>query len=281
MKILRSFIRILTRKCLGNKAELVAHRIYHRLLRSAGQFSIPETDTTVELLTRICRRSSTILDVGANVGRYSGYFSQYIAGDAKIYAFEPGASAYALCSANTSKNSNIVCLNLALGDTDKTQYLHIPLDARNNPVSALGWTGGDQPSGSETVQAIETRSLDGLVNVGEIEIRSPLFLKIDVEGAEMSVLQGAAKTISEFKPVLYFECELSHLERNDTAWQTIWEFLAIHGYIIVLEDKGLFHRCDAIAPGNPNYFGFPANSEFPEKEHYTIDEIAGMYTSDG
>lgn len=255
--------------------------MYHSLLRSAGRFDIPETVPTTELLAYLSRRSATILDVGANVGRYSRFFSRHVATDARVFAFEPGTSAYSLCLSNTNRNDNIVCHNIALGDTDKTEYLHIPTDDGNNPVSALGWTGGEQASGSEIVQEIKTRSLDALAGDAEIEIRAPLFIKIDVEGAELAVLKGAAKSIKQFQPVLYFECELSHLKRNRTVWQEIWDFLVSHEYLILSEENGLFLLREELSPDCSNYFSFPATAEFPRKEHYTFDEIARVYTHDG
>ncbi len=96
---------------------------------------------------------------------------------------------------------------------------------------------------------MDWRSDDGLV------LPEPLiFLKLDVEGAEQDVLEGAADLILKQKPIIYFECELRHLERSGRSWEPIWEFLTTRGYGIWAESEGKFIQCSMIQPRESNYF---------------------------
>ena len=154
------------------------------------------------------KKGGSIIDVGANIGNHSVYFSKICK---KVLSIEPNPACYFLIKANLLANSceNVTVLNKAVSDTIGTanlcfDYLH---------------TGGGSilPSGkkveTETIQ-VETVTLDSLM--GEVEKIS--CLKIDAEGHEVNIINGARNLLTRDKPLVVFEAhDLSALKRTAKA----------------------------------------------------------------
>lgn len=141
-------------------------------------------------LCRLVPRGRAAVDAGANRGVYAYWIAQRAT---HVYAFEPspGPSAYL----RRARVSNITVFDVALSNTRGEGVLHVPaIDGE----ASLG-THVDQERA--TPIPVELACLDdfGLKGVG--------FVKIDVEGHELQVLQGGAGTIGRCRPVLFIEIE--------------------------------------------------------------------------
>jgi FkbM family methyltransferase len=136
------------------------------------------------------------IDVGTWWGPWSWWLAKRVA---RVEAFEPNAS---ICNTlNDILPSNVTLHNVALSDARGEASLW-------SPSSELGTEGrstlvGDGTSGW-LPQRVETAPLDdfGFSDVG--------FVKIDVEGSELSVLQGARALLEKEKPTLLVEVEEAH-----------------------------------------------------------------------
>ena len=124
-----------------------------------------------------------VIDVGANIGEFSVAVAPHAK---KVYAFEPVARSRALLQKNTASSPTVEIIDCALSNTEGTVTL--APDTKNN-------SGTYRVTGSGT---IPLRTLDSF-NL------TPDFIKIDVQGLDIRVLQGAARTIAKNKPVLLFE----------------------------------------------------------------------------
>ncbi|WP_246942871.1 FkbM family methyltransferase [Bacillus pinisoli] len=133
--------------------------------------------------------SAVIYDLGANIGNHTLYFSKYTNAE-KIFAFEPSKETYKLLDENIKRNQlkNVQALNLGVGN--KTSKATLVANKENMGASFL--TLSDEGD-------IEVVSLDSL------DLPSPDFMKIDVEGFEYQVLSGATKLLKETKPVIWIE----------------------------------------------------------------------------
>lgn len=135
------------------------------------------------------------IDVGANYGLYSYALSKLYS---RVVAFEPNPKAVMLLHAWKCPNVDVVETALSSEEGDSTLY--VPVE---NRFEMLGWGSLDPdncPGATHFTRfAVHRRSLDsfGLNDVG--------FIKIDVEGHELQVLQGAAETITRYKPNLLIE----------------------------------------------------------------------------
>jgi FkbM family methyltransferase len=130
------------------------------------------------------------VDAGANRGVYA----YWIAKRAKhLYAFEPlpEPSSYL----RRAKVANITVFDVALSDTDGEGILRVPA------------TDGEASLGSH-VNADHTTSIRvPLARLDDFHLADIGFLKIDVEGHELQVLQGGDETIRESRPILFIEVE--------------------------------------------------------------------------
>ncbi len=75
---------------------------------------------------------------------------------------------------------------------------------------------------------VEVDTLDGLCSRGGLTRLD--FLKIDVEGAELHVLEGGAKAIEAFRPAILVEIEERHLSRYRLSTQAVVDWLCARGY---------------------------------------------------
>ena len=121
----------------------------------------------------------------------------------------------------------IKLFSCALADTvGETKFTVMP-ESSMGKLGHSTFDSGDAAAGSINVR-IET--IDGLIAAGQIEPAQ--LVKIDVEGAEFLVLQGAQELIRQHHPIIYIEAHSRVLARQCT------EFLTLHGYEITVLQTG-------------------------------------------
>lgn len=189
------------------------------------------------LIDKFSSRASCSIDVGANYGMYTYYASRRFA---RCYSFEPQPY-FIETLAGAYRNANVELFQVALSDRAGTGIMRMPVCDRGystiNPHNQLEGKV-DESDGIESLE-VKTCRLDdyGFKQVG--------FLKVDVEGHELEVLQGAMETIRSSKPVIYVEVEERH---RAGSVQSVESLLAGLGYscYFLLEKKLLpfsrFHQ---------------------------------------
>jgi FkbM family methyltransferase len=153
---------------------------------------------TVTWLEETMKPGAVLYDIGANVGAYSLIAAGLSNGMARVVAIEPAfANFNALCR-NIMINhagDSVIPLQLALAARTGTAdffYANVQSGAGGHAVNApVG--GGGTPFKSAHRQRVLTYRLDDLI--GHIGLPEPTHLKIDVDGAELEVLDGAAETL--------------------------------------------------------------------------------------
>lgn len=161
---------------------------------------------------------SVLLDVGANVGMYSVLAAA--ARQMKVFAFEPESQNYGLLNANIAVNGlsdRVLAYPIALSDKMALDRLFLSqFDAGGSCHSIGEQVGFDlKPRSAAFVQGSFSATIDQLVDAGSMPV--PDYIKIDVDGFEHKVLDGASKTLADptVKEVLV---ELNtHLEEHRAA----------------------------------------------------------------
>ena len=158
-----------------------------------GEFSHLE----VELFEQICRKDDTILEIGANIGAHTQFFSNEVGDNGQVFAFEPQRIVFQTLCANIALNSmtNVYTYHMALSDEDGTALI-APID-----YSKLGNFGGISIENTQKGEPVQQKILDSFIE----QIENVKLIKVDVEGMEQKVLKGAEKIIKKFKPFLYVE----------------------------------------------------------------------------
>lgn len=156
----------------------------------------PHEQGTERLLQYVLKPGDTFVDVGANVGFYTRMGSTLVGESGQVLAFEPLPSALRLLQMNTKSLTNVVVDARALSDHNGDEDFHV---REQGDTSSL--LPGDVSSKVRVaVTTLDSRMLNGDGAAARVD-----FIKIDVEGAELNVLRGAAKTIERFQPLVYFE----------------------------------------------------------------------------
>lgn len=142
------------------------------------------------LFVRHVRPGGTFLDVGAHVGFYTLLGSRLVGGDGRVWAFEPDpTNAHHLREhARINRLSNVHVEEAAVAAAEGT--------ARFGGGSGSG-TGRLTEAGEV---AVRTVALDPLCARHGLD---PSAIKIDVEGAETAVIEGATETIGRARPVIF------------------------------------------------------------------------------
>jgi FkbM family methyltransferase len=143
---------------------------------------------TALLLSQI-GRNDVAVDVGANIGYYTTLLAQKAK---KVYAIEPDEENFLILKKNVEENNlkNVVLLNCAAGNKKETKYLI--KDKENFGNSRLNGKKGE---------VINCLRLDDIL-VNEQYISS---IKIDTQGWEPAVVEGAKKIIERDSPTLFLE----------------------------------------------------------------------------
>lgn len=261
---------------LGPERELTLHRAYHGVLRRGGRFAPPEDPLTLAVLDLLAARAHTVLDIGANTGRYAHRFALHAPPEATVHAFEPHPRARALLEANTAGDVRVRVHPCALGAEDGTLDLAVPLDELGNPVTALAHLGESGPG--EVSVPVQVRTLNGLVSAGLIPLDPPVLVKLDVEGHEGAVLGGAGRLLALGAPI-YFESQEEHLRRAGVP--SPWPLLRDAGYCVLVRDGDGWRTCDAPEAARPNYLALRLAS--PPAGHLSharlVAVLAGWETS--
>ena len=132
-------------------------------------------------------------DIGSNWGWFSLFLASKPAFRGKVHAFEPFPSSYADLRSVVEQAglSNVIqCHNMALSDRAATINMRLP-DGFQSGQAVM--------EESAPSSGVKSAPLDSL------SLEPPWIVKMDVEGAEMKVLNGARDTFSRHKPLIIFE----------------------------------------------------------------------------
>ena len=161
------------------------------------------------------------IDVGGHIGFFTMHMAAAVGPEGRVYAFEPLDSNASLLERSIAENGfddRVRFQRAAVGAAPGTATLTFPAETLNSGGAYLLQDGTAALTGNQK-KAVRLVALDAL------ELRRPVrFIKMDVEGAEPQVLRGAARILTEDKPVILSELHPTQLAR--ASGMTAGEFLA-------------------------------------------------------
>lgn len=149
------------------------------------------------------REQSIVWDIGANVGVFA-FAAASIARKGSVLAVEPDIWLAQLIrkSAALAENLSLTVQVIPAAVSARNGIASLLIAKRGRASSCLESAGGrSQMGGVRDTVLVPTLTMDTLLDSGT----APTFVKIDVEGAEVQVLQSAKKLLSEVRPLLYIE----------------------------------------------------------------------------
>ena len=169
------------------------------------------------------RPGDIAVDCGAYKGSYLWSLSRAV-GPGRVVAFEPqaGPASYLQEVVARCGLKNVIVENKAVSDCEGRMTLYIPGGTASAGAS-LEQKFADDPNCA--MGEVEIVSLDSYFADSAARIAA---LKIDVEGHELAVFQGAERLIEKHSPVLVFECEERHLRGRSVV--DVLKWLQERGY---------------------------------------------------
>jgi FkbM family methyltransferase len=168
------------------------------------------------------------MDVGANVGWHTLLMAHLVGEGGRVLAAEPNPSVRKRLEDNLKLNRfrQVEVIPHAIADTEGAVDFYGP-DA-DDASSGDGHVITAAAMAQRGVIRVETRRVDAILLATQIE-RLDL-IKIDVEGFEWPVLQGAVQTIAKFRPHIVFEYNAEYAFRGGGTSQLLWEFFEENRY---------------------------------------------------
>lgn len=205
-----------------------------RSLDLYGEFSEAE----LLLLRRLVSDGMVVLDVGACIGTHTVLLAKAVGPTGAVHAFEPQRLLFQTLCANLAINSvpNAFVHHAALGDESGT--LFAPAIEPYRPANFAGFSLSAVPPGEPVP----------VVTIDWFRIERVDLIKIDAEGMERRVLEGATETIGRCRPVLYVEND-----RNELAADLV-ACIARQGYLMYWHTPRLYNPAN-FAKRTENVFG--------------------------
>lgn len=171
----------------------------------------------LEFFRFVVSREGVVIDAGANIGNHSIYFSRVM--KRRVLAFEPNAATFDVLDLNCKENfADVARFNVGL--SEKSGFSDFVIDGvleKNVGMAKLG-------EKKDSTGCVRLISIDEFLHMNH-EISNLAAIKIDVEGYEESVLNGAMKSISKHKPSIFVECQ------DEISFQAVSKILEKLDYI--------------------------------------------------
>lgn len=183
------------------------------------------------LLPKLLKPSEIVIDIGANRGVYAYTLARI---GARVELFEPNPVCAQILASWAAQWPNVNLHSVALSDHEGSAELQIPVDDAGVEHDASA-SIEKSDSGQFREQVVPLATLDSF------QFLQVALIKIDVEGHEFSVVQGAQKTIASDKPALLIEIERRHVNHSFSA---TFNFLQGEGYRSFFFDAGILRPID-------------------------------------
>ena len=234
MKI-KNKIRILLLKILGSEnvdtlryikfkykfGKFSRYKDKNSFIKAFSRFYEPE----MALIPKILNNPEVIIDIGANYGTYSFYFSKLYP-NSKIFAFEPSTRTFNIFGKIIKKFNlkNVIPLKKGLGSKEEKKKIVMPAHY--------------------TILAYD-------------------FIKCDVEGFEFEVFKGAKNTLKNLKPIVFVEVEERHTRKYGTNSDEVLNFFKKLNYLCYSIRGDTLTRTDLTQASNPLYLFVHKSTKLP------------------
>ncbi len=202
----------------------------------------------------------TVIDVGANVGQFTIAAAMTFP-DVEIHSFEPIPECVAVLKGNTQALSVVKVYPVALGERIDRCRFRVNSHSQSSSMLTLAKSHLDAFPNEREVRTIdvEMTTLDAVF--ADVELKSPILLKLDVQGYEAKTIAGGLRTLKRCDYVVMeaslqpmYEGELRFTEILSLMMQQGYEFLRPVGWLTegrtseVLQLDALFRRVGVEGP---------------------------------
>lgn len=235
LRILREYVRLTLKLLLGadpagaRPERVLGFRVKHFGYASL-QFLFREIFVRSEYFFATAAERPCVVDCGANIGLATLFF-KWMHPRCEIHAFEPDPETFAALKENVTENAlaDVHLHNVALCDRDGAVELFVPQGGPGSLMMSL--VPGRMAEEATRRVVVDGRTLSSYVGGREID-----FLKMDIEGAELSVLGEMARA-GVLRRVREMVVEYHHNLQGSAG--------SLAGFLRLLEDSGYQYQLDA------------------------------------
>ena len=186
-----------------------------------------------------------IIDIGANVGLFTTAFVAAAKPPKLVLAIEPSNYVFAILKIVTAKLDRVRCRKLALSHESGEVQLKTPVKKSGSLRVGLS-NIGDGNEITAFVENVQAKRLDDLLtaeSITQVDI-----VKIDVEGAEQHVINGAPNLINKTKPIWFIELVQGRADNFTGSASNIFQQFIDAGYkAFILNDNYSWDQVTAIS----------------------------------
>ena len=186
------------------------------------------SEAEMVLLKQLVKNETMAIDIGGNRGIYSYYISKFCP---NIEIFEPNPVCFDILSAWSRHKDGINVHKVALSNVNGSAELLIPIDVDGVEHDSSGSIENNHFANTRS-ETVPLKSLDSFA------FQVVDFIKIDVEGHEFALLQGAVETIQASNPAMLIEIEQRH---NNVDIVEVFSFIENLGYKSYYLDEGMLY----------------------------------------
>lgn len=199
---------------------------YLRKLKNCSE----SDEIDLKMVGYLVQSGDSVIDVGANFGVYTSFLSRLVGYSGHVYSIEPIPSTFEILANNVNRLNlqNVTLLNCGISDKNGFATMEIPkyLGGRENFYRARITGNADADASLKKVRVV-LRTLDDISTGIKEDIK---LIKIDVEGHELPVIEGAVNLIRRWQPALLIEVSDNPDDENSMAF-TLVEILKKVGYM--------------------------------------------------
>lgn len=209
---------------------------YHNCTRNGIKYSLDLSEAidfatyfggwepeTIDFIENNVKKDNYVIEVGANVGIQSLHLAKKVGANGQVFAFEPTEFAISKLTKNCK-------LNPQLSSRIRILKNLVTNGQHSTPISIIrsSWQTDQSRHNDEFINQTFAISIDEFIvkeQLNKLDI-----LKIDVDGYDFKVLQGALQAILKFKPLIYIELGEVALNKQGDSVKDIYNFLIDLGY---------------------------------------------------
>lgn len=209
-----------------------------------------------DLMRGILSTGCVAIDVGANTGWHSLLMALLVGHQGSVLAIEANPSVREILSFNlhVNKLSQVHILPFAAAASEGEVKFFAP--KADDADSGNGHVACEEVGTGSEIVPVRSRTLDQMVT--EQALKRCDLIKIDVEGYEWPVLQGAQKTITEFRPAVAFEYVPEYAQRGGGSPGLFTEYFSSLNYrLFTIQRNWLESASEASWQGSTDFWAVP------------------------
>jgi len=200
----------------------------------------PNSDAKRRMMIMRHYKIDTLLDIGANCGQYSKNMRK-MGYNGRIVSFEPLNNAFKNLGKVSSRDKNWLINNYALGNKNMKNIINVAGNSYSSSILKMLPKHLNSAPTSRYIakQEIDIRTLDSIYK-SFCTSKSNVMVKIDTQGYEKNVLDGADKSLKHIK-IIQLEMSLVQLYENEMLFNQMINHLEKKGFQLFSLENGFSH----------------------------------------